>query len=76
MLFAYPAAARAQFVARCQSDGPASAARALRADPSWAGPEVQGLDAAERSRLAMAFARAGARVSTLRGLAAVGDEFA
>ncbi|MEM7788237.1 MAG: type IV secretory system conjugative DNA transfer family protein, partial [Bacteroidota bacterium] len=76
MLFAYPAAARAQFAARCQSDGPAAAARALCADPSWAGPEAHGLDAAERSRLARDFARAGARVSTLRGLAAVGDEFA
>ena len=75
-LFAYPAAARGQFLDRCHAESTRAAARALRADPSWAGPLRPGLDGAERQRQADAFARAGARQAALRGAAAVGDEFA
>ena len=74
-LFAYPASARAQFAERCRADGPATAARAFRRDPTWAGPERPGLDDADRARLVLAFAAAGARTATIRGAAAVGDEF-
>ena len=74
-LFAYPSAARAQFAERCRTAGATSAARAFRRDPSWAGPERPGLDGAERGRLVGAFASAGARTATIRGTAAVGDEF-
>ena len=75
-LFAYPSAARTQFVGRCQSESPSAAARALRADPSWAGPLRPGLEASDRRQLAAAFARAGARTATLRGVATASDEFA
>ena len=75
-LFAYPAAARAQFAERCHAESPHAAARALQADPTWAGPLRHGVDGAERQRLAAAVARSGARTAALRGAQAVGDEFA
>ena len=75
-LYAYPAAARAQFAERCRAEGAARALRALRADDTWVGPAKQGADGDRRALLAD-FGRAGARTATLRGAAAaVGDEFA
>ena len=75
-LFAYPSAARAQFAERCRTDSPAKAARALREDPSWAGPLAPGLGRAERERLSTRFAASGSRYATIRGTASVGDAFA
>ena len=74
-LYAYPAAARAQFAARCRAEGSARAVRALRADDAWVGPAKQNAEGDRRALLAE-FGRAGARTAALRGAAAVGDEFA
>ena len=75
-LYAQPSLARAQFAERCAAESPAAAARALQADPSWAGSVRASLEVADRDRLAGEFATAGSRYATIRGQSAIADALA